>query len=119
MTKILDGKELSGYIKERQARLVRSLSEKKIVPTLLIIRENDNPVIKKYVELKKRYGADIGVRVIEFFNHDIETIKQELEKANLDSDIHGIIVQLPLTEKEKIDEVVSLIKSEKDSLVHL
>lgn len=114
MTKILDGRELAGYIKERQANLARSLSEQKIIPTLLIVRDSDNPVIKKYVELKKKYGADIGVNVIEFFSNNLEELKREIERANHDSKIHGIIVQLPLIEKEKTDEVVSLIAPEKD-----
>ena len=40
--KILNGSELAGFIKERQAHQVRSLKTK---PHLLIIRDNDNPVI--------------------------------------------------------------------------
>ena len=61
--KILNGKELAGFIKERQASEVRSLKKR---PTLLIIRDSDNPVITKYVNLKKQYGEDIGVKVIDF-----------------------------------------------------
>ena len=117
MTKILDGKELAGFIKERQANLVRAAREEsngKKFPKLLIIRDNDNPVIEKYVELKKKYGEDIGVEVIDFFNHDIEILKHEIKNRNHDDTISGIIVQLPLVEKEKADEIVSLITPEKD-----
>ena len=61
--KILNGSELAGFIKERQARQVAGLKHK---PRLLILRDSDNPVITKYVNLKKKYGEDIGVEVIDF-----------------------------------------------------
>ena len=114
MTKILDGQELAGFIKERQANLVRAMSEEKKVPQLLIIRDNDSPVIEKYVQLKKKYGDDIGVRVVDFFNHDIEILKREIKKQNLNPEVSGMIVQLPLKKKEETDAVVSLIAPEKD-----
>ena len=60
--KILDGRELAGFIKERQAAQVHQMSKK---PKLLILRDSDNPVITKYVNLKKQYGEDIGVEVID------------------------------------------------------
>ena len=44
--KILNGKELAGFIKERQAHQVASMSKK---PKLLILRDSDNPVITKYI----------------------------------------------------------------------
>ena len=117
MTKILNGKELAGFIKERQANLVtaaRTESNGKKFPKLLIIRDNDNPVIEKYVQLKKKYGEDIGVEVIDCYNHDIEVLKREIKKSNLDNTISGIIVQLPLIDKEKTDELVGLIAPGKD-----
>ena len=46
--KLLNGKELAGFIKERQRIEVKSY---KNTPKLLIIRESDNPVITKYVNL--------------------------------------------------------------------
>ena len=50
--KILDGKELAGFVKERQRHQVAGLSKK---PHLLIIRNSDSPVIAKYVNLKMEY----------------------------------------------------------------
>ena len=61
--KVLNGKELAGFIKERQAHQVRSMS---IKPTLLIIRDSNTPVITKYVNLKIKYGEDIGVTVEDY-----------------------------------------------------
>ena len=61
--KILNGLELAGFIKERQAQQVRNM---KTQPKLLIIRDSDNPVITKYVDLKINYGNDIGIIVEDY-----------------------------------------------------
>lgn len=114
MVKELSGRELAGFVKERQAHLVRSLRGRKITPKLLILRDSDNPIITKYVELKKRYGEDIGVIVEDFFAQNTEELKNKITAANNDPTISGMIVQLPLVDKEKTDEVVSLIAPEKD-----
>lgn len=114
MTKILDGRELAGYIKERQAHLVRSLRGRKVIPKLLILRDNDSPVIEKYVALKKRYGEDVGVEVEDFVAKNTDELKEKIEWANKNAEISAMIVQLPLKNIDLTDSVVSLIAPEKD-----
>ncbi len=138
MTKELNGKELAGFIKERQAREIRSLSRK---PRLLIIRDSDNPVIEKYVKLKMKYGEDIGVEVEDFnANSSLRTsgarqredkravpvatgdgdavrreaIRNKILQSNSDPEVSGIIIQLPLLDKEGTDELCDLIAPKKD-----
>lgn len=112
--KLLNGKELAGYIKERQARAVRGLRQAHHVqPKLAIILTTDHPIISVYVRLKKKYGADILVDV------DIHRIAQDdapalIEKLNADNAVHGIIVQLPLERPEETDTLVNLVAPEKD-----
>ncbi|MBQ6355214.1 bifunctional 5,10-methylenetetrahydrofolate dehydrogenase/5,10-methenyltetrahydrofolate cyclohydrolase [Candidatus Saccharibacteria bacterium] len=118
--KILDGRELAGFVKERQAAEVRSIMGRGGVdnlgrpPKLLIIRDSDNLVITKYVGLKARYGEDIGVLVEDFCAKSIEEVRARILEANEDPAISGMIVQLPLKDPTKTDEVVSLIAPEKD-----
>ena len=109
--KILNGKELAGFIKERQSREIK-LKEKK--PKLLIIRDSDNPVIKKYVDLKIRYGEDLGIAVEDFKANSTEAIKEKILSANNDENITAIILQLPILEKAKTDELTNLIAPKKD-----
>ncbi len=109
--KILNGHELADFIKKRQAHQVRSMTKK---PTLLIIRDSDNPVITKYVNLKIEYGEDIGVKVIDYRAKNSEDIKNKILSANEDSEISGIILQLPIIEKDKTDELTNLIAPAKD-----
>ena len=109
--KILNGRELADFIKERQVHQVRSMTKK---PTLLIIRDSDNPVITKYVNLKIKYGEDIGVKVIDYHAENSEDIKNQILSANQNPEISGIILQLPIIEKDKTNELTNLIAPEKD-----
>lgn len=109
--KILSGAEIAGYMKENQAHQVRSLQARKIQPKLVIIRDSEQPVIVKYVNLKKRYGEDIGVIVEDWLRNDVS---EAIREANDDPTVHGIIVQLPLRDKTQTEEIVSQIKPEKD-----
>jgi methylenetetrahydrofolate dehydrogenase (NADP+)/methenyltetrahydrofolate cyclohydrolase len=114
MTKILNGKELAGFIKERQARQVRALRQAAgVEPKLAIVVAKDDPVIETYIRLKKAYGADILIDV------DIHRVKQAevpelLQQLNSDDSVHGIIVQLPLEDISQTDEIVNLVSPAKD-----
>ena len=110
-TKILNGSELAGFIKERQAHQAKNILKN---PTLLIIRDNPSPVIDKYVYLKTRYGHDIGVNVIDFVAKSTAEIKAKILAANQDKNIHAIILQLPILDKSKTDELTNLITPAKD-----
>ena len=109
--KLLSGSELAGFIKERQSHQVASLPHQ---PQLLIIRDSDNPVIVKYVNLKLRYGADIGVTVEDYHATDIADIATKIQSANTDPAVNGIILQLPISNKASTDELCNLIAPVKD-----
>lgn len=114
MTKILNGRDLADFIKERQAHQVRGLIQHDHVrPKLAIIQTIDNPVIDTYVRLKKAYGADILIEV------EVHKIAQDqalslIEKLNVDQSIHGIIIQLPLEFPDQTQELVDAVAPEKD-----
>lgn len=111
--KLLNGQELAGFIKERHARQVRTMRANKIYPKLAIVQAKDDPVINTYVRLKKEYGSDIGVEVE---NHILlqADVSKLLDKLNADNSVHGIIVQLPLEDPSKTDEIVNLVSPKKD-----
>jgi methylenetetrahydrofolate dehydrogenase (NADP+)/methenyltetrahydrofolate cyclohydrolase len=112
--RILNGSDLSSFIKARQQTEVRSLIQAShIKPKLAIIITIDNPVINLYVKLKQSYGKDIGIEV------EIHRIKQSeanyvIEQLNNDESIHGIILQLPIEDPSQTDELVNLVSKDKD-----
>lgn len=112
--KILNGSELAGFIKERQAHQVRGLRQAHgVTPKLAIIVTVDNPVIDVYVRLKRQYGADILIEVEEHRVAQAE-VPALLERLNADDTVHGIIVQLPLADPAATDELVNLVAPDKD-----
>jgi len=112
--RILNGQDLAGFIKERQAHQVRALRQAhKIFPKLAIIRTNPAPVVDSYMKLKREYGADILVEV------EVHTIGQGeaaglITKLNADPTVHGIIVQLPLPDPSQTEEILNTVAPQKD-----
>jgi len=111
--KLLNGKELAGFIKERHLHQVLALRSSKIYPKLAIVQVKDDPVINTYVRLKQRYGSDIGVGV-EVHTPAQKDIPSLLDKLNRDETVHGIIVQLPLDDPSQTDEIVNMVNPAKD-----
>lgn len=112
--RLLDGLELASYIKERQAKQVRALRQAwATFPKLAVIMCNDNPVIATYVRLKQAYGDDILVETVVYTCKEDEAVAL-VEQLNSDETIHGIIVQLPLTNPSLTDTIVNTIAPEKD-----
>ena len=112
--KILNGSELASYIKERQAKTVRSLIQSDgIIPKLAIVQVKDDPVINTYVRLKNRYGKEIGVEVETHIIKQSEA-REVIKKLNADNSIHGVIVQLPLEDTNETDDIVNLVNRTKD-----
>jgi methylenetetrahydrofolate dehydrogenase (NADP+)/methenyltetrahydrofolate cyclohydrolase len=115
MAKLLNGSELAGYIKERQARQVRALRQAShVFPKLAIIKSlGTSPVIDTYIRMKGHYGDDILIETV------VEALSEAdmpaaIRRLNDDVTVHGIIVQLPLDDNSKTDEIVNLVAPEKD-----
>jgi methylenetetrahydrofolate dehydrogenase (NADP+)/methenyltetrahydrofolate cyclohydrolase len=113
--RLLNGKELAGYIKERQAKQVRSLRQSHgIQPKLaIVVTDVDNQVIDVYVRMKKRYGADIMIDT-DIYKVDQGKASELLNKLSNDTSVHGIIVQLPLADPSETNEILELVNPEKD-----
>lgn len=112
--KVLNGAELAGYIKERQAKQVRALRQAQhVFPRLAIVQTVDDPVIDTYVRLKQAYGEDILIDVV---RHKVSQADAAatITKLNYDDTIHGIIVQLPLAEPDQTEQLVNLVATHKD-----
>jgi len=112
--KLLNGRELADFIKERQAGQVRSLRQANaIVPRLAIIRTNPDPIVDSYMKLKQGYGEDIQIEV------DVHTIDQKdalktIDELNHDDTVHGIIVQIPLPDPSQTNEILNTVTPNKD-----
>ena len=112
--KQLHGTELALYIKERQAKQVRGLRQGlRVFPKLAIIQTIDSPVIDTYVRLKKKYGEDILVAVDSYTLTEDEALVK-IHELNEDPTVHGIIVQLPLSDTSRTDQLLNAVMPAKD-----
>lgn len=112
--KLLNGRELADYIKERQARQVRALRQAHhVYPRLAIVQTIDSPVIDSYVRLKQAYGADILIDV-DVFKVDQDELPGVVERLNNDASTHGIIIQLPLADESATQDAVDAVVPAKD-----
>lgn len=108
--KELLGSEIAGFIQQRQATAVRSMSVK---PKLAIINTNPSQVTDLYLRLKKDYADSIGAEV------EIVSVAENdaigaIDSLNTRTDIHGIIVQLPLLDPSLTDKLLSEVSVAKD-----
>lgn len=115
MAKLLNGTELVGYIEERQARQVRALRQAShIFPRLVIIKSTAaSPVIDTYIRMKQRYGEEILIETMVEVLDDDDMIAA-IDRLNEDPQVHGIIVQLPINDITKTEDIVNRIAPEKD-----
>jgi len=115
---ILDGKKTADQIKSEIKEQVALLVEKgKKVPGLVTILVGENPASEVYVKSKGKSCIELGMysRTEKLPSTITENDLLELIHAyNLDSKIHGILVQLPLPKHINENRVISAIDPKKD-----
>ncbi|MDR3196568.1 MAG: bifunctional methylenetetrahydrofolate dehydrogenase/methenyltetrahydrofolate cyclohydrolase FolD [Planctomycetaceae bacterium] len=115
---ILDGKKLSETIlSELTEEIIRFKSSTGITPCLAAVLVGDNPASQIYVSNKEKTCRKIGVES-RLFRLPATTTTEELliliEKLNTDSEVHGILVQLPLPQGCDELRVLDAINPKKD-----
>lgn len=119
MARILSGKEFAARIKEDATRGVAELKAAGVLPRLAVIIVGSDPASEVYVRNKQRTCEELGIRS-DHIALPAETTKEELlaciEELNVDPEVHGILVQLPLPAQiaEDEEEILSHIDPRKD-----
>ncbi len=111
---IIDGEKIAEEIITKIKLEVSTLSKK---PCLAVVLIGNNPASKVYVNRKEIQCENIGITSRKFLldeNISTEQLISLVQELNLDPEIHGILVQLPLP--EQIDEmrVIESIDPRKD-----
>ena len=115
---IISGKELSKSLKEELKVKVEAIGkEYDRTPNLVVILVGDDPGSVSYVTGKAKAATEVGIRNTTLRFPDTIT-EQELlakvEELNNDSDVDGILVQLPLPKHIDENKVIATIAIEKD-----
>ncbi len=115
--KILDGKAVSQRIKDELKNEVETLTTRGINPALAVIIVGDDPASRIYVNNKKKACEYIGIRSLEYaLPGDISQteLMSLIEKLNQDTEIDGILCQLPLPKHLDEKAVINAIRPDKD-----
>lgn len=117
VAEIISGKEIA---RERRGKLkeeVTKLKTKGINPHLTVILVGEDPASKSYVSGKQKASAEIGM------SSDVITLPttisenellQLIEELNSQSNVHGILVQLPLPPHIHEQNIIEAIAPSKD-----
>jgi methylenetetrahydrofolate dehydrogenase (NADP+) / methenyltetrahydrofolate cyclohydrolase len=115
--KLIDGNALSRQLRSDVASRVSTLKAKGIKPGLAVILVGDNAASQVYVRNKVKACEDTGMHsVLEKWPADMTEadLLARVEALNLDTSIHGILVQLPLPAHINAQKVIEAIAPTKD-----
>lgn len=112
--KIINGRSLAKSIKLEIAQKVSTMVEK---PALAAILVGDDPASHLYVKLKEKACKKVGITFHKYLleeNASKEEILAAIDFLNNDEGTDGILVQLPLPNREWEDEIIQALKPTKD-----
>ena len=115
--KIIDGKEIARQVRANWKVRVEQLQKAGVQPGLAVIMVGENAASKVYVRNKVKACQDIGIHSEEILlpaDATQEKVLGAIDRLNLDPNIHGILVQLPLPPQIDVHTVIDRIKLEKD-----
>ena len=114
---IIDGKKISENLIKELKKEISQINKKGKTPKLSVILIGDYPPSKIYVNNKEKKAKEVGIRseVIKYRN-DIEESKvlEKIKALNNDSNVNGILVQLPLPGHINKEKIINAIDPNKD-----
>ena len=117
MAKIIDGVAVARDMRRELKARVAELRDRGTVPGLAVVMVGANPASQVYVRNKIRACGEVGIKSFRFdFAEDArpDEVLDLIEDLNRRSDIHGILVQLPLPPQFEIARILRTISADKD-----
>ena len=114
---IIDGRAAAERLRQRVATRTAELALEGLVPGLAVVLVGDDPASQIYVASKTRQAQEAGLR---HFDHRLPVTATTAEllalvrQLNLDGNVHGILVQLPLPTGVDSATVLAAIDPAKD-----
>lgn len=115
---LIDGKAFAATVREKVAAHVARIKEVQgVTPGLAVVLVGDDPASEVYVRSKGKQTVEVGMNSYE---HKLPADTSEadllalIDQLNNDTDVHGILVQLPLPGHLNENLVINAISPEKD-----
>jgi methylenetetrahydrofolate dehydrogenase (NADP+)/methenyltetrahydrofolate cyclohydrolase len=114
---LIDGKATASKIREELKTKAEQLTQRGIQPGLAVVLIGDDPASRSYVTAKEKACRELGL-----YSRDIkkpentseEELIQIIKELNSDTQVHGILVQLPLPGHINEERVIEAINPSKD-----
>ena len=117
MTKIISGTDLANKLRAEIKEEATILQQKGIIPTLAVVLVGDNKASKSYVNSKHKACLENNINSVKIEldeNISTDSLLNEIEKLNNDSEVHGILVQLPLPKHIDAEQILNAVSPQKD-----
>jgi len=116
---IMDGRALSAHLlPELKQRAAELRDHHHSVPTLAAILVGDDPASRQYVRNKQRMAADLGfgsrVERVESAAASTASLLEVIDRFNRDSQVTGILLQVPLPPEIDAFRLFDAIRPDKD-----
>ena len=115
---LIDGKKVSGEIRNRLADEIQELKKKAgKTPGLATVLVGDDPASSVYVRNKNKICGELGFQSFEqklSADTSEEKLLQLVGELNSNKDVHGILVQLPLPDQIDSEKILQAIDPKKD-----
>lgn len=114
---IIDGKAIAAGLCEKLRVEVVKLNNRGVVPGLAVIQVGKDPASTIYVRNKMKCASDIGIKPFSYiYPNGIEQneLLEIIQSLNENSEVHGILVQLPLPPSMNSDLILNAIDPNKD-----
>jgi methylenetetrahydrofolate dehydrogenase (NADP+)/methenyltetrahydrofolate cyclohydrolase len=115
--RIIDGNKIAGEVYLQVEEDIRRLKDQGVTPGLGVILVGNNPASLSYVKSKEKKCAGVGIyeRTVCLPADASEAeILRTVDECNRDTNIHGVLVQLPLPRHISPERVIERISPEKD-----
>ncbi len=117
MAQLLDGKEISKVLKEEIKEEVKRWKEQGVNPKLAVVLVGDDPASVVYAKSKQKVsdslGIDFELTVLPADSSE-ESILALIDSLNTNSDVHGIMIELPLPKHISKERVMAAVRPDKD-----
>jgi len=115
--KIIDGKVLATKVRNEVSKAVLELTKKNITPGLATVIVGNDAASSVYVKNKGKSAKEVGIKSFQYSLSEFVTENELLKlinNLNLNKDIDGILVQLPLPKQINSEIILNAVEPSKD-----
>ena len=115
--KIIDGNVLATKVRNEVSKAVLELTKKNITPGLATVSVGNDAASSVYVKNKGKFAKEVGIKSFQYSLSEFVTENELLKlinDLNLNKDIDGILVQLPLPKKINSEIILNAVEPSKD-----